>query len=174
MRYFNLKAFQAWLLVLAVTALAGGCTSAQPYTEAYVRTQGASSAVNLGQLLDDVDLEGAAAQRTLTITNEGGAYAYANLEIDFDADGSATDFSMTCTSTTREATTPTATRLTCAYDASGFCDNLTATRRQATAATADFIWQVSVAGFVRTDCAFTGTSAAAGDDLSVWASLVAW
>ena len=107
-------------------------------------------------------LSGAASTRDFTITNTGGKYSFANLEV-VRVRSAGTDLTMTCVSTTRTSTTPTAARTICTYDASGVCASATAQLKSATSASETLAWRVDVAGWERTDCTLASTSAGAGD-----------
>ena len=141
-------------LLIALAALAATTVGAE---ETYLRRQ---------------PLNGTAASLTFTISNGDGKYSYANIEVSRTR-VAGTDLTLTCKSTTRKSTTPTAVRTKCDYDASGVCTSVTATLKSATSATEVLAWRVSVAGWERTDCTFASTAAGATDLVSATGRLVA-
>lgn len=111
-------------------------------------------------------LDGAASTRTFTITNPRGRFSIANLEVN-RIRASGTDLTMTCKSTSRASTTPTATREICTYDSNGICVSKTATMKSTTSVSEIKAWPVNILGWERTDCVLTSTAAAAGDKATV-------
>lgn len=111
-------------------------------------------------------LSGAASTRTFTINNPRGRFAFANLEV-VRVRSAGTDLTMTCKSTTRTGTTPTATREVCIYDTAGICISTTATMTSSTSSSETKAWRVNILGWERTDCELASTSAGAGDKATV-------
>ena len=111
-------------------------------------------------------LSGIASTRTFTITNPRGRFATANLEV-VRVQSTGSDLTMTCKSTTRTKTTPTATREICTYDSAGLCVSKTATMKSSTSASETKAWRVDIAGWERTDCLLVSTGAGAGDKATV-------
>lgn len=111
-------------------------------------------------------LSGAEATRDFTIDNPRGRFAFVNLKVSRTR-STGTDLTMTCKSTTRSSTTPTATRTICTYDTAGVCISKTAQLKSTTSSTETLAWRVDILGWERTDCVLASSSAGAGDKATV-------
>jgi hypothetical protein len=164
----------ALALVGLLASPAFGQTNPSAYTVAphNISPKGGNRAVSYGTLLDDIALNGAASVRTFSVNNQGGGFAYLNMEV-VRTRVAGTDLTLTCLSTVRESTAPTAQRTTCTFDANGACTSKTATLQSTTSSTETLAWTVNVLGWLRTTCVFASTSAGATDKLTVYANVVA-
>ncbi len=120
--------------------------------------------------LASTPLNGSANSRTFSIVNPTGTYATLRLEVKRTR-AAGTDLTLTCISTNDPlqmsvaigSLTDPGTRTTCAYDASGFCNSVTATYRSTTSVSETMLWSIDVLGYMRTDCTFASTAAGGSD-----------
>ena len=138
--------------------------------------------LELGTVLNNIDLDGAAAVRTFTIgPSIGGTslitgderlegYTWLDLRFAFTY-GASTDVGLTCT-TSENGGTDEDTLQDCTL-ASGVCTSNDASWTKAVTASKKWRWRIGIKNGKRVKCVVTSTGAGASDQLTVKAKVVA-